>query len=77
MIHLCVVVDFIPIENFFACFRSLPILYSCNAIYSSYSSLYSATEDKDTARRRAAARQQQFNEMEARLQRMDANLNQI
>ena len=30
-----------------------------------------------TARRRAAARQQQFNEMEARLQRMDANLSQI
>ena len=35
------------------------------------------TEGKDTARRRAAARQQQFNEMESRLQRMDANLSQF
>ena len=31
-------------------------------------------EDKDTARIRAAARQKQFNDMESRLQRMDANL---
>ena len=31
-------------------------------------------EDKDTARARAAARQQQFNDMESRLQRMDANV---
>ena len=34
-------------------------------------------EDKDTARARAAARQKQFNDMESRLQRMDANLSQV